>query len=148
MYNSAVSNLPTSANERDCQDDSDDNESIGEGDDKEFLGDDKELFERRSNTHCDVSTISATKPPAKKRKATKNEEVDKMIIKTLQTIQDRKRSNNSCEHTQVDEEGHFGLQIAATLRRLTDRNKYIFLKIVLRLFTNDDAQVILACIID
>ena len=44
--------------------------------------------------------------------------MDELLVKSLQSLQENKKAKRD-----VDEEGHYGEQIAATLRRFTVRQK-------------------------
>ena len=63
------------------------------------------------------------RPPSKERKG---DDVDKAIVESLKTMQDRwSRKDTENSQATLDEEGHFGHQVAATLRRLTTKQKVI-----------------------
>ena len=66
-----------------------------------------------------ASSSDVLLPPAKRKKG-KGDEVDDVILGTLKSLQERRRGK---DQQQCDEEGHFGQQIAATLRRFTPRQK-------------------------
>lgn len=57
-------------------------------------------------------------PSAKKRKA-KQEDIDELLVKSLYSLQDSKKAKTE----QMDEEEHYGQQIAHSLRRLNPRQK-------------------------
>ena len=64
------------------------------------------------------------KQPAKKRKVHKGDDVDD---ETLKSIQERNAQQDEVDKQAqiLDEEAHFGNQVAATLRRFTTRQKAI-----------------------
>ena len=89
-------------------------------------------FESSSRAVSVESDASASthKPPTKRRKGNKDDEVDSAIITSLKGIQERwiqkdAEADKQARVTHMDEEGHFGNQVAATLRRLTTRQKAI-----------------------
>lgn len=53
-----------------------------------------------------------------RKKKSKADEVDELLVKSLHSLQENKKSTRD-----LDEEGHYGEQIAATLRRFTVRQK-------------------------
>ena len=67
------------------------------------------------------------KQPAKKRKVHKGDDVDDAIIQTLKSIQERNAQQDEVDKQAqiLDEEAHFGNQVAATLCRFTTRQKAI-----------------------
>lgn len=67
----------------------------------------------------DVSLPATPHPPPKKRKKDKTSDVDDAIVKYLQ-----ERQNQSSQQQQ-DEEEHFGKQIAAVMRRFSNRQKAV-----------------------
>ena len=69
-----------------------------------------------SASHSRSSGTSASN----KRRA-KADEIDELLVKSLTTLQDNKMSKTE----ECDEDGYFGQQIAATLRRFTPRQKAI-----------------------
>ena len=81
-------------------------------------------------TSVDTSVSSLEKqPPTKRRKGCKGDDVDAVIIQSLKGIQERWPQKETQEEERKslmnDEEGYFGMQVAATLRRLTSRQKAI-----------------------
>ncbi|KAL5482216.1 hypothetical protein EMCRGX_G022513 [Ephydatia muelleri] len=69
-----------------------------------------------SASHSRSSGTSASN----KRRA-KADQIDELLVKSLTTLQDNKMSKTE----ECDEDGNFGQQIAATLRRVTPRQKAI-----------------------
>ena len=81
-------------------------------------------------TSVDTSVSSLEKqPPTQRRKGCKGDDVDAVIIQSLKGSQERWAQKVTQEEEgkslMNDEEGHFGMQVAATLRRLTPRQKAI-----------------------
>jgi hypothetical protein len=80
-----------------------------------------------STTTTSISGSSAPSPTRKsstplaksqaKKKKTRADEVDELLVKSLHSLQESKKAKID------DEEGHYGEQIAATLRRFTPRQK-------------------------
>ena len=60
------------------------------------------------------SPSTPSPPPSKKRKSIRGDSIDDSILKRLINVQERQKQ---------DEDQLFGLQVAATLRRLTNRQK-------------------------
>ena len=64
------------------------------------------------------NTSTPQQPPSKKMKDSNDDEIEVMILKSLKDMQERRVQRNM-----EDEEELFGRQIAATLRRLSNRQK-------------------------
>ena len=80
-----------------------------------------------------ASSSDVLQSPAKRKKS-RGDEVEEVILCSLKSLQERRRGKE--QQQQSDEEAHFGQQIAATLRRFTPRQKALAkLQIELVLFS-------------
>lgn len=63
---------------------------------------------------CDFFLLAPIVKLQPRKKKSKADEVDELLVKILHSLQENKKSTRD-----LDEEGHYGEQIAATLRRFT-----------------------------
>ena len=70
-----------------------------------------------SRPSMDFPTTSTPDQPRKKRKVTKSDEVDDYILRSLKDIEEKQAQR------QDDEDELYGRQVAATIRRFTNREK-------------------------
>ena len=59
------------------------------------------------------------------RNPRKRKDVDELIVESLKSIRERREEKRGRTEEPLDEAGHFGHQVAATLRRFTNRQKAI-----------------------
>ena len=76
-------------------------------------------------TSPDVSLPATPQPPPKKRKKNMPSDVDDAIVKYLQERQTQNSQQQQQQQQQQDEEEHFGKNIAAVMRRFTNRQKAV-----------------------
>lgn len=57
---------------------------------------------------------------AKGKKRSRSDDVDELLINSISMLQENKRRKK-----ELNEEGHFGYQVAATLRRFSPRQKAV-----------------------
>ena len=63
-----------------------------------------------------IASSSLFQPPSRKRTASKSEELDKLIVKSLQEIEERRQEKRA---RQIEDEAElFGRLVASSLRRL------------------------------
>ena len=70
-----------------------------------------------------ATSIIRQQPAVKKRKVSKGDEIDDMLMRSLKDIQERQNKRSGTDTS--DGETHFGNHVAATLRRLTPKQQAI-----------------------
>ena len=67
-----------------------------------------------------LETQPEKQPPLKKRRSTIDDNIDEMLITSIKNLRERQQDK---QKRQLDEETHFGLQVAETLRRFSSKQK-------------------------
>ena len=82
--------------------------------------DDTPILESNEDSLQQQDQKPPQQPPSKKRRSMKGDDIDEMLINSIKTIQERRQEKHS---RQLNEETHFGLQVAETLRRFSPKQK-------------------------
>ena len=75
--------------------------------------DDTPILESNEDSLQQQDQKPPQQPPSKKRRSMKGDDIDDMLINSIKTIQERRQEKHS---RQLNEETHFGLQVAETLK--------------------------------